>query len=136
MEMKILKFSFLLLICVLTNCMEKVDIEIPADYDNANITGINIYRASKEGDSEYTKNDPIKLLTSTVQIDSETNTVKATLGTTEDITQLKITLTTSSGATILNPIGSEIQDFSTPYVVEIASPSKKVIKQWTISILL
>ncbi|MDR2805894.1 MAG: hypothetical protein LBB85_09730 [Dysgonamonadaceae bacterium] len=135
MNKRILKYGFLLLICTLASCMEKVEIEIPEDYDTALITGVNVYRASKEGDSEYTNGNPLKTLASTVVTDNETKTFVATLTTTEDLTQLKVTLTISSGATIINPLGGQIQDFSQPRTVEIESPGKTVKNTWTIEIV-
>ncbi|MDR1610898.1 MAG: hypothetical protein LBS08_05255 [Candidatus Symbiothrix sp.] len=135
MNKKILKYGFLLLICALTGCMEKVEIEIPEDYDAALITGVNVYRASKEGDSEFVKGDPVKPLTSTVEIDNEMKTVITRLTTEEDLTKLKVSLTISSGATIINSFGGQIQDFSQVRTVEIESPSKKVKNTWTIEII-
>ncbi|MDR0681576.1 MAG: hypothetical protein LBG15_07005 [Dysgonamonadaceae bacterium] len=135
MNKRILKYGFLLLICTLASCMEKVEIEIPEDYDTALITGVNVYRASREGDSEFASGDPLKLLASTVVIDHEAKTATATLTTMEDLTQLKVTLTISSGATIINSLGSQIQDFSQPRTVEIESPGKTVKNTWTITII-
>jgi hypothetical protein len=128
MNKKILKYGFLLLIGTLASCMEKVDIEIPEDYDNALVTGLSIYCASQDS-------DPIKALTSVVVIDNENQAVTATLTTAEDLTQLKVTLTVSSGATVVNPLGSQIQDFSQARTVEIESPSKQLRNTWTITIV-
>jgi hypothetical protein len=135
MNRKIVKYGFLLLICTLAGCMEKVEIEIPEDYDAALITGVNVYRASREGDSEFANGDPVKSLASTVIIDNEAKTVTATLTTTENLTQLKVTLTVSSGATVIHSLGGQIQDFSQARTVEIESPSKNVKNTWTIEII-
>jgi hypothetical protein len=126
----------------LTGCKEDIDIVIPEEYEVAAITGIAVYREAVEGDAEYAKKETLVSVKSTATINTEAvvdgetiKLVKVTLAATADLTKLKVTLTISPGATVVNPLGTNIQDFSETRTIDIVSPSGKVTNKWYIQIL-
>jgi hypothetical protein len=116
-------------------CSDDLNIVIPEDFDQAEITGAVIYRASVEGDKAFTDKQAFVTVVSTLVIDKEAHTAVVTLKTAENLAQLKVTLTISSGATVANPLGTQIQDFTAPRTVSIVSPSGNVKTEWVVSIV-
>ncbi|MDR1718667.1 MAG: hypothetical protein LBR67_00900 [Dysgonamonadaceae bacterium] len=115
---------FLITICLLPfwSCDEKVDIEIPETVDLANITGVTVYGSD------------LKSITATTVLDADALTATVTTKAGTDITNLKVSLTISSGATVTQSFGTEFRDFTSPQSVTIVSPSKKIINVWTVNI--
>jgi hypothetical protein len=128
--------AFLFFTLLMMACAEKVEVDIPESYDKAAITGASVYRAAKEGDKAYSDGLAFTNITATVTLSEEEDANRCTiaLATTEDLTQLKVLLTISSAATVIAPLGTAIQDYSVPKTVKIASPSGKVVKEWSIKI--
>jgi PBP1b-binding outer membrane lipoprotein LpoB len=118
------KITYLLIIIALVTmgCRESVNIDIPENYEKADITGASVF------------NDQAAAVTASVSIAYVLKEVVIVLGSSQDVTNLKLTLTISPGATVLQPLGTHIQDFSQPRTVQIASPSGTVITEWTIRI--
>jgi hypothetical protein len=120
------KIIFLLasvIVLSVTACSEDVNIDIPEDYENAEITGISVY------------NEDIAFVESKASIDKEAKSVTVTLAQVQDITRLKVTLTISPGSTVITPLGTGLLDFSTSKTLTIASPGKTVQNEWTIAII-
>jgi hypothetical protein len=103
-------------------CNETIDIEIPENYEKADITGITVY--SIAGTS----------VSSNVVITDSNKEVVVTLGTANDLTKLKVTLTVSPGSTVVQSLGTSYLDFSNPRTVTIVSPGKSVKNEWSIQI--
>jgi hypothetical protein len=118
------KFVYLLIVAVFVSfgCRETVDIEIPENYEKADITGITVYNAQAVS------------ITSSTSIANALKEVVVILGTTQDLTNLKVSLTISPGATITQPLETNIQDFSQPRTVRIVSPGGSVENEWSIRI--
>jgi hypothetical protein len=106
-----------------TGCTEDVDIQIPENFEKAEITGVTVY------------NENLVAIGAKVTINSEAGSVNIVLNTQQDITRLKVTLTISSGATIIKPLGTMVQDYSSPKMVTIQSPGGKVEKEWLIEVV-
>ncbi|MDR1681772.1 MAG: hypothetical protein LBS25_00065 [Candidatus Symbiothrix sp.] len=137
MKKQMFQLAFLFLMLLFTSCFENVEVDIPTSYDQAAITGVSVYRAAKEGDEEFAKNQAFVSIQSTVELAAteEANTCDIQLQTTEDLTRLKILLTISPAATVIRPLGATIQDFSETKTVKIESPSGKIVKEWTLQVL-
>lgn len=104
-------------------CAEDVHIDIPEDFEKAEITGVAVYDAN------------VKFVASKSNINSELQEVTVTLNTMQDIAQLKLTITITTGATVINPLGTQIQDFTQLKTIKIVSPGKSVEKEWTIRVV-
>ncbi|MDR2775467.1 MAG: hypothetical protein LBC19_12150 [Tannerella sp.] len=119
------KMTYLLL-SVMTiisfGCNETIDIEIPENYEKADITGITVYNTT--GTS----------ISSTVAITDSDKEVLVTLRTANDLTKLKVSLTVSPGSTVVQPLGAGYLDFSNPRTVTVVSPGKSVKNEWSIQI--
>jgi hypothetical protein len=118
-----------------TGCNDDLNIVIPEDFDVAEITGAALYREAVEGDKEFTNKQVFVSVASTTVIDQEAHTATVKFTKAGDLTQLKVALTISSGATVQNPLGTQIQDYSESRIVNVASPSGKVKNEWTLSIV-
>jgi hypothetical protein len=103
-------------------CNETIDIEIPENYEKADITGITVYNTT--GTS----------ISSTVAITDSDKEVLVTLRTANDLTKLKVSLTVSPGSTVVQPLGAGYLDFSNPRTVTVVSPGKSVKNEWSIQI--
>ncbi|MDR3062482.1 MAG: hypothetical protein LBU57_10320 [Dysgonamonadaceae bacterium] len=119
------RISYLVLlftVFVFFGCSETVNIEIPENYEKANITGITVYNTS--GTS----------ISSKVTITDSAQEVVVVLGTSYDLTKLKVSLTVSPGSTVIQPLGTGYLDFSNPRTVTIVSPGGSVKNEWNIQI--
>ena len=119
------KITYLLmstLFLLFSSCMEDVNVDIPENIEKADITGVTIYDGS------------LKVIPAGSTINVEAKTVTIVLNATNDITKLKVSLTISTGATVIEPLGTGYLDFSSPKTVKIASPGKSIINDWTIQI--
>ncbi|KAA6348379.1 hypothetical protein EZS27_004197 [termite gut metagenome] len=118
------KFVYLLIVAVFVSfgCRETVDIEIPENYEKADITGITVYNAQAVS------------ITSSTSIANALKEVVVILGITQDLANLKVSLTISPGATVTQPLETNIQDFSQPRTVRIVSPGGSVENEWSIRI--
>ncbi|MDL2247140.1 hypothetical protein LJC05_00210 [Bacteroides sp. OttesenSCG-928-J23] len=112
-----------IMLFAMTGCSEDVSIEIPENIEKAEITGITVY------------NESLAAVTGKVTINSEAASVNVTLKTASDLTRLKVALTVSSGSTVTKPLGTAVQDFSSPRQVTIQSPVRAVQKEWIIEIV-
>ncbi len=119
--MKKLTYLLIVVTLVFCGCKETVNIDIPDNYEKADITGVAVYN-----------NEQIAAITSSYSIAYALKEVVIILGTTQDLTQLKVSLTISAGATVVQPLGTYIQDFSQPRTVRIVSPGGSVENEWTI----
>jgi hypothetical protein len=115
-------FYIISIIILTTTACSKVDFVISEDYEKAEITGVELYNKDMvRADQKAT-------------ISSEEGTIVVTLKAGQDITNLKIAVTASTG-TLINPSMSVgYQDFSTPKTYEIISPNQTVKKSWTITV--
>jgi hypothetical protein len=104
-------------------CKETIDIEIPENYEKADITGVTVYNTA--GTS----------ISSNVTITDSNKEVLVTLRTANDLTKLKVTLTVSPGSTVVQPLGTGYLDFSNPRTVTIVSPGESVRNEWNIQII-
>jgi hypothetical protein len=122
---KMKKLIYLLIVSAFAffGCKETVNIDIPENYEKADITGIAVYNSEQ-----------IAAVTSSFSIANALKEVVVILGTAQDLTKLKVSLTISPGATVVEPLGTNIQDFSQPRTVRIVSPGGKVENEWTVII--
>lgn len=122
--MKRILFILISIACFsLTKCSDDVDIQIPENYEKAEITGITVYNGS------------LSSVPASVTIYSESASVNVLLNSVQDLSNLKVTLTISAGATVTKPLGTELQDYSSPRQVTIKSPGGSVEKEWLIEIV-
>lgn len=121
--MKKLTYLLIIVAFAFSGCKESVNIDIPENYEKADITGVAVYN-----------NEQIAAVTSSYSIAYALKEVVVILGTTQDLTHLKVSLTISPGATVTQPLGTYIQDFSQPRTVRIVSPGGSVENEWTIII--
>lgn len=115
-------FYIICSILLATTACSEIEFDINEDYEKAELTNVELYNRNK------TRAD----LSST--INSANGTILVTLKTNQDITDLKIAVTASTGANISPAMAVGYQDFSEPRVYEIASPNKTVKKSWTITV--
>lgn len=104
-------------------CKESVNIDMPENYEKADITGISVY------------NNQAASVASSTTIAYALKEAVVVLGTTQDLTNLKLSLTISPGATVVQPLGTNVQDYSLPRTVRIVSPGGSVENEWTIRII-
>lgn len=103
-------------------CSETIDIEIPENYEKADITGITVYNTTGNSISAKTT------------IDNSSQEVTVVLGTAYDLSKLKVTLTVSPGSTVTQTLGTGYLDFSNPQTVTIVSPGGSIKSEWNIRI--
>jgi hypothetical protein len=122
-QMKKAVYLFLFVtVIIFSGCSETIDVEIPENYEKADITGITVYNAA--GTS----------ISSRLTITESNREALAVLGTANDLTKLKVSLTVSPGSTVVQPLGAGYLDFSNPRTVTIVSPGKTVKNEWSIKI--
>jgi hypothetical protein len=134
--MKKLIYLFIpVMMLAFAGCDDDLNIAIPEDFDKAEITGAAIYREAVEGDSEFAKKQAFVSVASAIVIDKEAHIATVKLTKAGDLAQLKVTLTISSGATVENPLGTQIQDFTASRSISIVSPSGAVKNEWVLEIV-
>jgi hypothetical protein len=109
-------------ITIFSGCSETIDVEIPENYEKADITGITVYNT--DGVS----------ISSRLTITESSREALAVLGTANDLTKLKVSLTVSPGSTVVQSLGTGYLDFSNPRTVTIVSPGETVKTEWIIKI--
>lgn len=112
-----------IILFTVTGCTEDVDIQIPENFEKAEITGVSVY------------NEKLAGIGAKVTINNEAASVNIVLNSKQDLTRLKVTLTISSGATITKPLGTTVQDYSSPKKVTIQSPGGSIEKEWLIELV-
>ena len=115
-------FFIISIISLIATACSTVDFEINEEYEQAEITGVELYnrnmsRADKSAD-----------------INSEAATIDVILKPNQDITDLKIAVSASTGVEIVPTMAIGFQDFSSPKTYEITSPNKTIKKVWTITV--
>jgi hypothetical protein len=116
-------FYIICSILLATTACSEIEFDINEDYEKAEISNVEFYNRSR------TRAD----LRST--INTEEGTILVTLKTNQDIADLKIAVTISTGSNISPAMAVGYQDFSEPRVYEITSPNKTVKKSWTITVI-
>ena len=117
------KIVFLLsIILMVTYGCTKIDYEIDEAYEKAEITGVELY------------NRQMKRADQSANINAEAGTILVTLKAGENITDLKLAVTASTGVEINPSMSAGFQDFSTPKTYEVISPNNTVKKTWTITV--
>lgn len=119
---RIVYFLTAILTCIFISCGDD-DYNIDEAYEKAEITSIVMY--DRGGN----------VVSDKVEINSEAGTVTVTLKSGADITDLKMTATISSGATLRPGMATGFQDFSTPHTYTVTSPGETIVKEWTITVL-
>ena len=115
-------FYIISIIILTTAACTKVDFDINEDYEQAEIKGVELYsRNMVRADQKAT-------------ISSEEGTILVTLKAGQDISDLKIAVTASTGAEINPSMSVGYQDFSSPKTYEIISPNQTVKKSWIITV--
>lgn len=100
-----------------------VDYEIDETYENAEILAVALYNIEANRADFETK------------IESEKGTAIVKLRGGEEITKLKLTITISTGATVVPALPVGIQNLTDPITFDIVSPNKTVVKSWTITVI-
>ena len=103
-------------------CTE-IEFDINEEYEKAEITGVELYNRDKVRADK------------TTEISSEEEMILVTLKTGKDITDLKIAISVSTGATVNPSMSVGYQDFSSPKTYEVTSPNKTITKSWTITVV-
>lgn len=119
--MKKILFFFTFITLIFMGCNDDNYTVDPA-YENADITAVVIY--NKNGTVASNK----------VTIDTELATADITLKAGEDIHNLKLTASISTGATIASSMSAGYQDLSSPKTYKITSPGGTVVKEWLITV--
>ena len=115
-------FYIISIIILTTAACTKIEFDINEDYEQAEITGVELYsRNMVRADQKAT-------------ISSEEGTILVTLKAGQDISDLKIAVTASTGAEINPSMSVGYQDFSSPKTYEIISPNQTVKKSWIITV--
>lgn len=115
-------FYIISIILLTTTACTKVEYVINEDYEQAEITGVELYNKDMvRADKKAT-------------ISSEEGTVIVTLKPGQDISDLKIAVTASTGADINPSMSIGFQDFTSPKTYEVISPNKTIKKSWTITV--
>lgn len=108
---------------VVTTACSKIDYQINEAYETAEITGITLYAVSDK---------PVNVVES-LEIDIENALVQAFVPQGTDLTQLRLVLTISTGATVTPSVNGFI-DLSVPKEYTVTSPNGLVKKDWTIDV--
>lgn len=108
---------------VVTTACSKIDYQINETYETAEITGITLYAVSDK---------PVNVVES-FEIDIENALVQAFVPQGTDLTQLRLVLTISTGATVTPSVNGFI-DLSVPKEYTVTSPNGLVKKDWTIDV--
>lgn len=108
---------------VVTTACSKIDYQINEAYETAEITGITLYAVSDK---------PVNVVES-FEIDIENTLVQAFVPQGTDLTQLRLVLTISTGATVTPSVNGFI-DLSVPKEYTVTSPNGLVKKDWTIDV--
>ena len=108
---------------VVTTACSKIDYQINEAYETAEITGITLYAVSDK---------PVNVVES-FEIDIENALVQAFVPQGTDLTQLRLVLTISTGATVTPSVNGFI-DLSVPKEYTVTSPNGLVKKDWTIDV--
>lgn len=108
---------------VVTTACSKIDYQINEAYETAEITGITLYAVSDK---------PVNIVES-FEIDIENALVQAFVPQGTDLTQLRLVLTISTGATVTPSVNGFI-DLSVPKEYTVTSPNGLVKKDWTIDV--
>ncbi|WP_291583510.1 hypothetical protein [Bacteroides sp.] len=119
---KLVYIAFFVSFVVTTAC-SKIDYQINEAYETAEITGITLYTVSDK---------PVNVVES-FEIDIEKALVQAFVPQGTDLTQLRLVLTISTGATV-TPIVNGFIDLSVPQEYTVISPNGLVEKKWTIDV--
>jgi len=112
----------IIVLFALVGCVKEEDIAIDPAYEKADITAIQCY--NKTGASA--------VASSQIAIPSRSAIVILKKG--EDITQLKMSLSVSPGATVDESIPIGYADYTNPRTVVVTSPGSSQTRQWTIKI--
>jgi hypothetical protein len=121
--MKHLLYILVPLLLLAVGCAEDVNTVIPDEFEKADITGVTVY------DSQLT------VIGSSTSIAPSIREAVVTLNSKQDLAQLKVSLTVSSGATVISPLGTQVQDFSQPRTVRIVSPGSSVEREWILRVV-
>jgi len=118
-----MKKAFLLamIICAVS-CTKSENYKVDSEYEMANITGLQVY--NRQGDRAD----------SVIDINLESSFGKIIIKSQEDITNLKIVATISTGAEIYPSMSVGYQDFSEPKSYTVRSPGGTISKKWVIDI--
>ena len=108
---------------VVTTACSKIDYQINEAYETAEITGITLYAVSDK---------PVNVVES-FEIDIENALVQAFVPQGTELTQLRLVLTISTGATVTPSVNGFI-DLSVPKEYTVTSPNGLVKKDWTIDV--
>lgn len=108
---------------VVTTACSKIDYQINEAYETTEITGITLYAVSDK---------PVNVVES-FEIDIENALVQAFVPQGTDLTQLRLVLTISTGATVTPSVNGFI-DLSVPKEYTVTSPNGLVKKDWTIDV--
>ena len=108
---------------VVTTACSKIDYQINEAYETAEITGITLYAVSDK---------PVNVVES-FEIDIENALVQAFVPQGTDLTQLRLVLTISTGATVTPSVNGFIV-LSVPKEYTVTSPNGLVKKDWTIDV--
>ena len=108
---------------VVTTACSKIDYQINEAYETAEITGITLYAVSDK---------PVNVVES-FEIDIDNALVQAFVPQGTDLTQLRLVLTISTGATVTPSVNGFI-DLSVPKEYTVTSPNGLVKKDWTIDV--
>lgn len=115
-------FYLLTIIILATTACTTIDFEIDEDYEQAEIKGVELYnRTMVRADQKAT-------------ISSVEGTIVVILKAGQNISDLKIAVTASTGSVIMPSMSVGYQDLSTPKTYEIISPNQIVKKSWTITV--
>ena len=115
-------FYLLTIIILATTACTTIDFEIDEDYEQAEIKGVELYnRTMVRADQKAT-------------ISSVEGTIVVILKAGQNISDLKIAVTASTGSVIMPSMSVGYQDLSTTKTYEIISPNQIVKKSWTITV--
>ena len=115
-------FYLISIIILATTSCTKIEFDINEDYEKAEITGVEFYnRQMVRADQNAT-------------ISSAEGTILVKLKTGQNISDLKIAVTASTGAEINPSMSIGYQDFASPKTYEVVSPNKTIKKSWTITV--
>lgn len=120
MIMKKILYFFYLSLCLLS--CDSNDYEITEEYEKAAISAIECYNVNGERADK------------TTEIATPTRMVIVKLKKGEDIKNLKVCLTISSGATVTPVLSVGYQDFSEPKTYQVTSPGGSVVNEWVLRV--
>ena len=110
------------MLCTLLGCAKEEDIAIDPAYEKADIIAVQCYN----------KNGASVVASSQIAVPSRSAIVFLKKG--ENITQIKLSLSVSPGATVDESIPVGYADYTSPRTVIVTSPGGTQTRQWTIKI--